>query len=552
MTRKKTYPTVTDLFCGAGGSSQGAVKAGAEVSIAVNHWRLAVETHATNFPKTAHDCADISQADPRRYPTTDILIASPECTNHSLAKGRRRIQHAQLDMFNSKAPDPSEERSRATMWDVPRFAEYHDYRAIIVENVVDARHWRLWDAWLQAMHLLGYEHRVVYANSMFHLPTPQSRDRMYVFFWKGIPKPNLDYRPQGFCARCEKVVNAVQSWKNQARKWGRYGKRNQYIYCCPTCGGEAHPYYYPAAAAIDWAIPGERIGDRKTPLKPRTMERIRYGLEKFGGQPMAVQLDYTHSQTNRAWPVTKALPTQTSRQVMALVAPFLIQYYTRHYGQAVSGIEQAMPGVNTEPRHALIQPPFLIPMTHGQDRMPAVDEAMPTQTASELFALTTPPFLTSVNHTSERARSTDEPTPTVMTETTPSLVVPPFTVELYNTSKVNGIDDPASTMTAGGVHQGLLVPFLTSYYGSGAGAAPVTGPAATVTTHDRQALIAPQVDAEDCFFRMLKPHEIGRAMAFPDDYVVLGNSRDKVRQYGNAVTPPVMDWGTAAVMESLA
>lgn len=38
-----------------------------------------------------------------------------------------------------------------------------------------------------------------------------------------------------------------------------------------------------------------------------------------------------------------------------------------------------------------------------------------------------------------------------------------------------------------------------------------------------------------------EPHEIGRAMAFPDSYIVKGNKRERVRQYGNAVTPPVMD-----------
>lgn len=521
MNRKKTYPTVTDLFCGAGGSSQGAAKAGAEVLMAVNHWRLAVETHATNFPKTAHDCADISQADPRRYPSTDILIASPECTNHSLAKGRRRTQQAQLDMFNSKAPDPSEERSRATMWDVPRFAEHHDYRAVIVENVVDARHWRLWDAWLQAMHLLGYEHEVVYRNSMFHWPTPQSRDRMYVVFWKGIQKPNLDYRPQAHCLICEKDVKAVQSWKNPLRKWGRYGARNQYIYCCPTCGNEAHPYYYPAATAIDWALPGERIGDRKHPLKPRTLDRIRYGLKKFGQQPMTVQLDYTHSASNRAWPVTKALPTQTSRQVLAFIAPFLIQYYTRYHGQAVSAIDAAMPGVNTEPRHALIQP-FLTSYYGSTQGGTQVDDPAATVTTHDRQGLVIPPFLTS--YYSSRGWSPNNGVDEAMTSVTTidhhAMVTPPFTAELYRTSNVNGIDNPLSTMTAGGVHQGLAVPL--------------------------------DVDVEDCLFRMLKPHEIGRAMAFPDDYKVLGNSREQVKQYGNAVTPPAMDDLIGVVMEAIA
>ena len=42
--------TVTDQFCGAGGSSLGATAAGAQVVLALNHWKLAVETHNTNFP----------------------------------------------------------------------------------------------------------------------------------------------------------------------------------------------------------------------------------------------------------------------------------------------------------------------------------------------------------------------------------------------------------------------------------------------------------------------------------------------------------------------
>jgi predicted RNA methylase len=35
--------TVTDLFCGAGGSSIGAEAAGARLVMAANHWRLAID-----------------------------------------------------------------------------------------------------------------------------------------------------------------------------------------------------------------------------------------------------------------------------------------------------------------------------------------------------------------------------------------------------------------------------------------------------------------------------------------------------------------------------
>ncbi len=72
--------TVTDLFCGAGGSSIGAESVpGVKLIMAANHWRKAVETHQDNFPDAAHDCADVSQVDFRRYRSSDILLASPEC-----------------------------------------------------------------------------------------------------------------------------------------------------------------------------------------------------------------------------------------------------------------------------------------------------------------------------------------------------------------------------------------------------------------------------------------------------------------------------------------
>lgn len=44
---------------------------------------------------------------------------------------------------------------------------------------------------------------------------------------------------------------------------------------------------------------------------------------------------------------------------------------------------------------------------------------------------------------------------------------------------------------------------------------------------------------------------IGAAMAFPDTYVVLGKKGEKVKQYGNAVTPPAIAILIERVVESL-
>ena len=65
--------TATDLFAGAGGSSEGLTQAGIRVTTAVNHWPIAIETHALNHPDTLHDIANISQTDPARYPRTNLL-----------------------------------------------------------------------------------------------------------------------------------------------------------------------------------------------------------------------------------------------------------------------------------------------------------------------------------------------------------------------------------------------------------------------------------------------------------------------------------------------
>lgn len=536
---KKSYITVTDQFCGAGGSSIGAEAAGASLIMALNHWKLAIETHNTNFPHAGHDCTDISACDPRRYPSTDILITSPECTNHSLAKGKRR--QPQPSLLGNGAFNPSDDRSRATMWDVPRFAEYHRYNLIIVENVVDARKWVMWDAWIHAMRLLGYEYQVVYFNSMFAHPTPQSRDRMYVVFWRrGNPRPDLDIRPPAYCHGCAANVAAVQAWKNPGRAYGRWGRyQKQYVYACPHCAAEVKPYYYAAFNLIDWGLPAERIGDRARPLAPKTLARGKYGLERYGRNPLIITGRYTSGLDCRVRDAgTDPLPTQ--------------------------------PG---DASHALLSPPFLMEILYshsGDYRSRSIDEAANTQTARQSLALVTPPMLVSTNYYDDRCLPAHMPAGTQTTQTKWGVVVPAFLSRQYSgyangdslgeaTGAMTTVDRhalvtmPVDSLQIGEIaaqSSALIAPeairgFLTYYYGS-LNASGLHEALGTVTAVDRVGVVkmpaspASDIDINDCTFRMLQPHEIQAGMAFPADYVILGNKRDQVRQLGNAVTPPVM------------
>ena len=63
----------------------------------------------------------------------------------------------------------------------------------------------------------------------------------------------------------------------------------------------------------------------------------------------------------------------------------------------------------------------------------------------------------------------------------------------------------------------------------------------TVTAADRWALANAAQILDDCGFRMLEPHEIAAAMAFPPGHIPAGlPKKDRVKLAGNAVTPPVM------------
>lgn len=511
---KNSYLTATDQFCGAGGTTTGAKQAGIEVKMALNHWEQAIETHNTNHPEVDHDCTDIQACNPRRYPSTDILFTSPECTNHSLAKGKKRKAKEQYKLFGKVEDKPEEERSRATMWDVLRFTEYHDYNVIVVENVVDVRNWKMWTAWLMGMHSLGYEHKCCYFNSMFFTPCPQSRDRIYVVFWKkGNPAPDLEYRPVAPCPSCGDR-EAYQWWKNPEKKWGKY--KSQYLYRCSGCRAIVTPYYYAAFNIIDWLEPITRIGDRCKPLAAKTIQRIEYGLEKYGGRQMIVTGRYTSGVKSRVRNAALApLPTQPGDTSHFLLS--CIQVQREGYAGQVRGSE--------------------LPLS--------------TQTARQDATLLVPPSVIELRGISKAGSTVDR-----LAGITAGGINHGLLIGNYTPGWTRSLDNPAGTMTTVPTQQAILTheswtSFLSYYYGSQTDSS-LSDPLNTVTTHDRAALTFGTPKVEDCYYRCLKSHEVQRAMGFEDNYRVLGNSRARVKQLGNAVTPPAMKWIAGQVAASLA
>lgn len=547
--------TLSDFFCGAGGSSLGMLLAGFNVQLAVNHWDLAIETHSTNHPQADHRLDDIQASHPALYPRTDVLWMSPECTNHSVAKGKRRTNLGQLDLWGEHKIDPAEERSRATMREVVEFTAYHRYEYVVVENVVDIRKWQHYDSWWNAMMDLGYDGRVLYLNSMF-FGVPQSRDRWYAVFWKkGNRAPNLDFRPSAFCGTCNAWIEAVQVFKKHPH-WGRYGDRRQYVYRCPHCAQDVNPMARPAASVIDWTNLGTVIGERRKPLKPKTMERIRAGLRKFA-RPLIVSTN--HSDIGRVRPADeRPFDTVMPHARPSLVTPpFVIDtLFTHSDSDRTTGVDTPLPTQTTRQAHGITIPPFLMSYYSREDAQSEASQPIPTIPTEPRHGLIIPPMLLNYVNNALGPRSVDDPLLTIGGRNTPPLIVPPFLTGFYSSGvSATGANEPIPTIM-GVPHHGL-VSFLSSYYGHEQSAS-VYEPMRTVTGKHRHAMISVQLSDADVeemlmasYFRMLTPQELKLGMSFPGHYIILGNNREQVQQTGNAVCPEVARWIGERVIEAM-
>ena len=201
MNRKSVR--MFDLFCGAGGSSRGAVMAGAMPVAALDMWKLATDTYKLNFPDAIVYRMKASSLSQSRLieevGEIDLLLASPECTSHSVAKGNK-------ERF---------EESKATAFQVIRYAKALRPRWIVVENVLQMQGWHRFDEWYQKLKTLGYKLKMGILDAQYY-GTPQSRRRFFVVgdlkVDPSLPKPGR---------RTEKTVTSILGHGEPKHKgWG--------------------------------------------------------------------------------------------------------------------------------------------------------------------------------------------------------------------------------------------------------------------------------------------------------------------------------------------
>lgn len=514
---KKRRVVVVDLFCGGGGTSQGLKEAiedeaGCELDLAgYNHNEFAIATFKMNHPDAKANQADLFNINPLHHykrGDIDILVASPECTNHSIARGGM----------------PINDQSRCTAHCVTLWAEKLAPPVFIIENVRELRDWgplgadgkplksrkgETFRAWIAMLESLGYriEHRLLRAADY---GDPTTRMRLFIVGVRG---------------------RRQMPWPQQthAKDPGLLGLKP----------------WVAAREIIDWTIPGKSIFTRKKPLAEKTLRRIWIGLQKYSGLPFIVPQFQGHQPRS----VDKPAPTvTTTSRGVGLAQPYLVHVAHGNGNEKnadarrSSNINEPVPTVTASGGHIGVAVPFLVSTAHaGDDRSKPITEPLRTIAGNRGDWYLAEPFIMPQQAGGRPVHGVNEPVSTIATAGAHALVQP-MIVPIDQQSGKDGtrkVDAPLSTITTKQRHA-LVHPYIVKFYGSSL-ANSIDQPLGTVTCNDRFGLAQPilEIDGKqyllDIHFRMLNWRELAAAQGFPKSYKFKGNSTQIVKMVGNAV-----------------
>lgn len=531
---------VIDLFCGAGGLSEGVEEARlngnrcAKVVCCVNHDKNAILSHDANIPDALHFIEDIRTLElspintiveriRELYPDSMIMLhASLECTNFSKAKGGQ----------------PRDADSRTLAEHLFRYIDVIAPDYIQIENVEEFMSWgdmdengkpismdkgRLYQKWVRNVKKYGYnfEHRILNAADFGAYTT---RKRFFGIFAKKS-LPIVFSEPTHCKGGRQDMFSRLEKWK-------------------------------PVKDVLDFSDEGTTIF-REKPLAEKTLERIYNGLIKFvaGGKDAFLVKYNSMSRTGKynAPGIDEPCPVVATQNRLGVAQVcFLSKQFSGHPESKNVSVEEPAGTITCRDHHAFVSAHY----GNGFNR--SVDEPSATVTTKDRLSLVTPRFIANEYSGGGQHTSIDNICPAILTNPKQKLIT--CKLWIMNTSFSNigsNIEEPAQTITANRKWHYLMNPQFNSAGGS------VDNPCFTliarmdkmppylVATESGQVAIeiydndSPMTvkikefmslyGIVDIKMRMLRIPELKRIMGFPEDYVLVGTQADQKKFIGNAV-----------------
>lgn len=526
-----------DLFCGAGGLSEGVEEARldgnrcAKVVCCVNHDKNAILSHEANIPDALHFIEDIRTLElspistiveriRQLYPDTMIMLhASLECTNFSKAKGGQ----------------PRDADSRTLAEHLFRYIDVIDPDYIQIENVEEFMSWgdmdekgkpismdkgRLYQKWVRNVKKYGYnfEHRILNAADFGAYTT---RKRFFGIFAKKS-LPIVFPEPTHCKGGRQDMFSKLEKWK-------------------------------PVKEVIDFSDEGTTIF-REKPLAEKTLERIYAGLIKFvaGGKDAFLSRYNTVRPQDTCKSVDEPCGVLTTENRFAKVqVSFLSKQFSGHPESKNVSVEEPAGAITCRDHHAFVS------AYYGNGHNHSVELPAPTVTTKDRFALVESRFL-DMQYGNGTPTSINVPAGTVTTNPKFNIVTcKPWIMNTAFSNIGSSIEQPSQTITANRKWHYLMNPQFNSAGGS------VDNPCFTliarmdkmppylVATESGQVAIeiynndSPMTvkikefmalyGIVDIKMRMLRIPELKKIMGFPENYVLIGTQADQKKFIGNAV-----------------
>ena len=561
---------VIDLFCGAGGLSEGVEEARLDgnrcgkVVCCVNHDKNAILSHDANIPDALHFIEDIRTLElspistiveriRQLYPDAMIMLhASLECTNFSKAKGGQ----------------PRDADSRTLAEHLFRYIDVIDPDYIQIENVEEFMSWGDMDE-----------------NGK---PISMDKGRLYQKWVRNVKKYGYNFE--------HRILNAADfgAYTTRKRFFGIFAKKNlPIVFAEPThCKGGRQDMFSrlekwkPVKDVLDFSDEGTTIF-REKPLAEKTLERIYAGLIKFvaGGKDAFLSRYNTVRPQDTCKSVDEPCGVLTTENRFAKVqVSFLSKQFSGHPESKNVSVEEPAGAITCKDHHVFVS------AYYGNGHNHSVDLPAPTVTTKDRMALIESRFMCSYNF-KDTGKDINQPCPTLLTKDRLSLVSPFFMNQYSGGGQVSDINSPCPAVTTT-PKQNLVTcqPWIMNTAFSNVGSS-IEEPSQTITANRKwHYLMNPQFNSaggsvdSPCFtliarmdkmppylvatesgqvaieiydndspmtvkikefmalygivdikMRMLRIPELKKIMGFPEDYVLIGTQADQKKFIGNAV-----------------